>query len=486
MKELHFRGTWLSLAFGLAVWACGAWLWPQLMNYQEEYQLFVWTADYLVQRLMVVGGLADYVSEFLVQFCYVPWLGALLWAGLLVGLQRGVLSLCARHDGLAVLLSFVPSLLLLVAMGDPDVLWSLPVALILACVCAHLPHFIRILLFPLTYWLLGPVAWITLLYGQTNTSGSPSGARSAVCRWVVGILWALLCMVVFSRTLLRQYPPLSVWRGINYYRIPTMWPALPMVGVLACLVVPWASRHLAARRRLTVLVAACLSVATAVGGAFTYQRDRLELMAYDYLVRQAKWDELVQRAERRQPRADYGAVCVNLALAMRGELPDRLDAFYQDGQKGLVAPFGNDCVSLLPSAEVFWRLGMVNEALRYFFDTQEAILNCRKSGRCTARMVECYLVNGWPEAAAGHIETLRRTLFYRRFALNAEWCLRDDKRVDAHPVWGRQRQLRYRTDGLFSYDELYKMFGRLYLDNQQNDMALQYYVANCRLLGIDP
>ena len=73
----YFRAI-TTILFGVAVclfWGLG---YPEALNYQEQNQLWLTTGDYFRERMTVPGGLADYVSEFLVQFYYVPWLGALL------------------------------------------------------------------------------------------------------------------------------------------------------------------------------------------------------------------------------------------------------------------------------------------------------------------------------------------------------------------------------------------------------------------------
>ena len=58
---------------------------PHALSYQEQYQLFLWTGDYFWERVSLPGGLADWLGEFIVQFYYVEWLGALLLALLFVG-----------------------------------------------------------------------------------------------------------------------------------------------------------------------------------------------------------------------------------------------------------------------------------------------------------------------------------------------------------------------------------------------------------------
>ena len=129
-------GILTSSLLGLAVFAFWMWGYPQALSYQEQNQLFLFTWDYLLERLSLPGGFADWLSEFLVQFFYYRWAGALILALLAVLLQRLVWR-AARKTGSEdrrslYALSFVPSLLMLVYQGDVEVLLSYPVALILA------------------------------------------------------------------------------------------------------------------------------------------------------------------------------------------------------------------------------------------------------------------------------------------------------------------------------------------------------------------
>ena len=146
-------------------------------------------------------------------------------------------------------------------------------------------------------------------------------------------------------------------------------------------------------------------------------------------------------------------------------------------------PRVRDLTSMLPSAEVFWRLGMVNSAQRYMFDTQESILNGRKSGRCTKRIAECMIVNGHYQTATKQLDLLKKSLFYRSWAKEAEAMMKDEAKVNSHSVYGRLRQLRYKENFLYSYDEIDKMFGLLFMNNQENKMVLDYFMAQMLLKG---
>ena len=135
MKNLMIK-TWkplLSLLFGVAVVIFWAVPYVGGLCFQEQYQMFLFDTGYFLERIVLPGGLADYISEFLVQFYYMPVLGGAIIALLLIGIQTVVWGLMkqygARHDFPGYLLSFLPSIALWCAMGDQNVLLSFVVAL---------------------------------------------------------------------------------------------------------------------------------------------------------------------------------------------------------------------------------------------------------------------------------------------------------------------------------------------------------------------
>ena len=122
----------ITALFGVTVflfWLLG---YPEALNYQEQNQLWLTTGDYFLERMAVPGGLADYVSEFLVQFCYVPWLGALLIGIVYAAMQWLMWTTVRRWDKTAFPITFLLPLLMLWHQGDIDTLLSLPVAIVMA------------------------------------------------------------------------------------------------------------------------------------------------------------------------------------------------------------------------------------------------------------------------------------------------------------------------------------------------------------------
>ena len=475
---------WVSVAFCLLIflfwWQC----YPHALSYQEQYQLFLWTGDYLSDSLRIPGGLAAYLGEFVVQFYYVEWLGALLLAILFVLTQWLTWRNMHTDKPQWYPLSFATPVLLLWLMGDESVLLSYVVALIAVLTTALLiprgktgwkHQLADFLLVAVLYWLFGPM---TLLYVTLRLIRG--GWKSA---WTV--VYLPLLMLLTYRFLLPQWSMASVFTGMVYYRIPEtgcamMW-ILPMVTLTVCCL-----SRLGTFRFQWMGEVALLAVVAWLAMSMGYEREKYELIRQDYLVRNERWDEIIDRASEYQVKTPFSSVCVNLALAQRRQLADRMFDFWQSGPDALVMPRQRDLTSMLPSAEVFWHLGMVNSAQRYMFDTQESILNARKSGRCTKRIVECMLVNGHYKPAAKHIDLLKKSLFYRSWAADAETYLNNEAKISQHPVWGKKRRYRFRDNFLYSPLELDKILGMLFMNNPENKMALDYSLAQMLLNGNVP
>lgn len=432
---LPYLNWGLSVLVGIGMFLFWYVAYPHALSYQEQYQLFLWTGDYFWERVSLPGGFADWLGEFIVQFYYVEWLGALLLALLFVVLQRLTARLLPK--GTWCLLSMVPVGLLLWLMGDINVLLSLPVAIVLALAlaCIRLPKrlfWLDVLIVPMAYWLIGPAVWLYVVIRMIQIGW----------RHLWSPVWLLAVQLMVYAWLLPQWPLQMAMTGLNYYRIPLHYPELK-----------------------------------------GYDQDMYELIRLDYYVRNERWDDIVRRAGEYQVPTPFWSNCVNLALAEKHLLADRMFDFYQSGEDALLMPRVRDLTSMLPTAEAFWRLGMVNSAQRYMFDTQESILNLRKSGRCTRRLAECMLVNGHYQAASKQIALLKKSLFYRSWAEEMETLLGDEARINAHPVYGRLRKLRYKDSFLYNYEEIDKMLGLLFVNNSGNRMALDYFMGQMLLKG---
>ena len=61
--------------------------------------------------------------------------------------------------------------------------------------------------------------------------------------------------------------------------------------------------------------------------------------------------------------------------------------------------------------------------------------------------------------------------------------MKDEAKINAHPVYGKLRKMRYKENFLYSYEEMDKMFGLLLMNNTENKIALDYFLGQMLLKG---
>lgn len=503
MKNLMIK-TWkplLSLLFGVAVVIFWSVPFVGGLCFQEQYQMFLFDTGYFLERIVLPGGLADYISEFLVQFYYMPVLGGAIIALLLMGIQAAVWGLMkqygARHDFPSYLLSFLPSIALWCAMGDQNILLSFVVALFGALLMGWIHNrfhnrlvkvVFELVSTALVYWFLGPVVFLyaVLMIGDTLKNAKQKGnVFSGIGYSAVILILTVAWILLTTQTL--QYPLYRIFAGLNYYRYPGAISPLPFVVMVWAVVIPFLGMIPCHRKSLQklqqskvviVLSYVLVIVASWFGIKTSFDEMTYELIDYDFLVRTEQWDKIIEKAEKKPATTPLGVSCVNLALSQKGMLADRLFEFYQNGGEGLFPTFTRDMISPVSTAEIFFRLGMVNDAERYMFEAQEAIPNYRKSARLTRRIIECDIINGNYKVAAKLLRRLQKTLFYSNWANQTMALLGNEKAINRHPIYGKQRKYREKKqDFLFSDREMDQMLGLLFLNDNHNKMAYEYLMC---------
>lgn len=170
----------LTVLFAVAVFFIWQMRLPFLMLAREQSQLFLWNGEYFMERLLVPGGFAQYLSEFIVQFFINPVYGAVWYVVLLVGAQLLTWNLFPKekiaHKGrlyqwMLFLLSFVPSLILWYLACRVDVMMTLVVAVILVLALMNiLPSKpksalkVSVVILPLGYWIVGSIVVLLPIY----------------------------------------------------------------------------------------------------------------------------------------------------------------------------------------------------------------------------------------------------------------------------------------------------------------------------------
>lgn len=487
---------------------------PELVSFAEQNQLFLFTSDYLATRLAVAGGLASYLGEALVQFFYYIGTGACILGVVLAVfyllLTRAIDCVLPRFALLSQSIALCTTLLMWQLLLDENTMLTYPIAILLSVgtflLCRRGGWCLQLLASLPLYWLAGPAflvqTLLAVLYAW-QTRGKHRPLLPSLMLVGVAVAWVVVCRTYW----IAQYPWSTVLAGIDYHRLTPFVCEAPVrqYRLLYCLgawivlaqLLQWAAgRRSGSWSAPTVGLCSLLLCAAGAGTvvwAFTadnpHDRNTHVILEQTYQIRRGDWKGLITCAE--QYRAEHvealqtplSANAVNLALAMTGQMAGRMFEFPQSGLQGLLMPNVRDNVSNVTTMEAFWQLGFVNEAMRYAFDSQESIPNCRKSGRFLRRMAECNIVNGQYEVASKYLALLQHTLFYRQWAETAQSYLADEARIAAQPEWQRLRAQRLEADFLFYYPEMSKMLGQLVLHRRDNRMAYDYFMASLLLQG---
>lgn len=460
---------------------------PFAMGYQEQFQMFLFDNAYFLERVAVPGGIATYIAEFLTQFYNGPAIGAAVIAVVYVWLQNMVWMLSKRNlrEGdnrwLAYILSFVPTFMLWYQMGDESTLLAYPVSLVITLMTMLLmPRGKRgqavyaAIVIPLTYWTVGPLALLLAAYSGIQMARNANTRLSAVALIAVPLMYAVALILISA--LFVPYPLSRLFAGIYYYRLVEILSY--MLIIIALVVLLLATLRLQiniSKAKIVAPLAACAVVGLA---AFmipkAYDERKYDLVEYDWLVRQQRWNDIIAKSEQKQPDLPMSVCATNLALGMTGQLGDRCFDFFQNGDEGLMPPFERNFSTTLLTGDMYFLLGLVNTSQRYAFEAMESIPNYNKSARTIKRLAETNLINGQYAVARKYLKMLQKTIFYKKWADRRMEMIDNPKLIDKHNVYGYLRKVRLTEDFLFSDQEIDKICGQLLMHNKDNMMAMQY------------
>lgn len=399
------KKIWLTALLGLLVFCFWMFVRPAQVVEREALQLFLLNGDYLMSRLVVPGGVARYVGEFLVQFFMFEAWGAAILAVVLMAVQWlswMLLRRCFAAAGETWLfaVSFLPSVVLWYLLCDIDTSMTLPLAVLLMLgLMALLPSGRRssmigsFILMPVGYWIAGPVALLIAVY-HLRWLHQPFRKVWVSVESVAMAL--LLADCVYVSSYIVPYSLTNLAKGIDYYSIQP-----GKIGTL-------------------------------------------EMMEYDYLQRQKAWGAILKKAGEEEPHARACWHVVHLAQYYQKQLaPEELQASLYQPFKALTS-----AVSSMMMGDIFFQMGYVNFAQRTVFEAMESASNFNKSGRVLCRLVETAVVTGQREVALKYISILEETLLYRRWAQQMRQLATHPEQIKNHPLYGPLQQIYGETEDI--------------------------------------
>jgi hypothetical protein len=389
-------------------------LYPFIPVVREMSQLFLWTCDYLTERLAVPGGASQYLGELVAQFFLNPANGALAYAILFIVAQWLTSKLLRQFfptikSKVRFPLSLVPPVLLWYMAMLPQIPLTPTMAALLVmtagCVvmsiqAKRIRFIVLCLLIPVMYWLTGPMAVLLVLCSLPR----------AHCVLLTATLFAA-CLI--GSSYVTPYPLRQIAKGIDYD-----WSGVKEMG--------------------------------------TYEE-----MECDMLIRQHEWDKMLRKFSSPKSPAVRSA-CV-IASYQSGRMS------YQELISTLVVPvsmyesspsvfclddlhfnvyFGSLSSAFIVS-ELATQLSWTAISQRAAFEAMEYIPNCNKSGRALKNLTEICIMTGQYDLARKYLSILDETTFYRRWVRKMRPLVDNPKLIEQYPFMKKSRDTYLKTKDFF-------------------------------------
>lgn len=486
------------ISFLFIVWLALFCLYQSVFSYyffaQEATNLFLYSGSYLSDHLIRPGGLATYLSKFVIQFYIYPYAGPALLALILTCVCRQIMAVLHKLTANPyILLYLVPVTALLFIGFEMNYYLSGTIALSLALGAFQGYLYVKTrwgrlvysaVLIPVLFWLAGSVCVLftalVVLWECLNRPRQfywfllPVAEMLLVCAGsvllsIVGEFRFAFLPDMYFHPLITDIPPLV------YYT----WLSVPLVIFLA-----WAVRKRKAitwKRALTEnllqLVIVCVITWT---GIPKYGKLRsLKFMEIDYHARMENWEEVKRICTGNLNNLLY-VMDLNIALANKGELADRMFHYDQKGPKGLYPKWNNTYPVAVILSDFHYVAGNIAGALHMAFEGN--ITSNNESVRMMKRMVDCYLILGNYQVAGRYIRILEQTLAYKDWATGRRKFLYNDEAVNNDPVLGDRRRNIMEKNLLYTaYTPEYILFETA-SHYSANKTALEYLSAGILLM----
>ena len=460
--------------------------------YIEQSQLFLFSEAYIRNKLLLPGGFSMLVAEFLVQFFIRPYVGALVTAVLLTGVgvcTAGIVKRIAPVSGLFILY-VLPMLALLFMHFDFNyrVQCTVCYLMMMALLCGYMRirnDLFRLVagcvLVPVLFWLAGSIAvlfagMVCLFEGLRKTPKwyiSLIGVAEVLLLGVGTVYFSLMGEYrwVFGPDLYYHYTLHP--KEIIYYS----WICLPLVFLVAFFIRN--KNSLSGKKwRAGISCIAQLAMIAAVlwWGMPKYSDAKtLKLKKLDYFARTEQWDKTIEECKGKLTNFLY--MChLNMALANKGELSDKMFNFDQRGPQGSLVQWNkSENISCMLS-DIYFTMGATASSQEMAF---EGYVSAMEDGnpRMLKRLVQTNLIYGTYPVAEKYISILEKTYAYRDWAQSQRKYLYNDEVVESDPILGTRRRMLPDRNSLAMIKGLAGDLALFLEKGPANSAALQYLGA---------
>ncbi|WP_106829505.1 DUF6057 family protein [Parabacteroides pacaensis] len=459
------------------------------LSFLEQLQLFVSTKEYARQLLSLPGGLTEYMSQYLIQFFKIKFVGNLFVVALLSTIAICIHKLIAHKDKASFVFESMIVFFLFVNFldinfylkGITGYLFCLLVLLLYDLYERIQPRSFKkrflfiLLLGSFLFWITAPfqtLFFISASAMELKRHGLNKG-KSLFPLFIITMA-AIGIYFIAGESSFRMYIDID---GVCSLRIIPGWTKYAPWALLplAILFNPLLERALQLIKKNFIKTTLQILF---LGGIILYLLPKyddnwsLPFKQLHYYATQDKWDKILDYCQKHPLINNYNCLNYqNLALAQKGILADSLLYYPQKGKYGLYAPWDRVVPTAFALQKICYHYGDIAFAQKYAF---EGNVNSVTRGfpETLKMLVKTNLLQGQKKVAARYIYYLQQTVFYKEWADKQSLYLSDSSAMKNDPEYQGKERFREKENHFTYSNELYILAGLDKTDKKLRDFVL--------------
>ncbi len=480
------------------------WINPGIVYFIQQ-PIFLVDKTFFIDHLKYPGGLVEYVSQFLSQFYYYPWLGALIITSTAFFISM-ITNQWLKFLGVKkanLILKLIPALILLSLYSNPHYLLTTSMMLLSSMLgihfylrnyslTAHSKATILILSSAILFFLCGGISilfyiLICFAFELFDKKNSKSSVILFLAIVISGSIPYLLTRFFFFMTYKKAYFHLFVTE--TYYKpaffLFILYIFFPLM--LFCIRLYFKAfppkestsnpDHGSIQKKHSAKLSFALQAFIVILFAFLlikYSVDTEEQLVskIKYLACQEKWEEVLKLAKEKPSDDRLINFHTNRALYHTGRLSYDLFDYPQNwGKQTLFLGEIVDPNVLMDNSDLYFDLGHISSAKHWAYEAQTIYEN---SPRILKQLALSNIILGNTDAANTVLGILEKSFLYKDWVSYYQNCLHDSLFLEKDSLIQEKRKMLPTTD--FYMDRKNPDIDLLYIleDHNNNMMAFEY------------
>ena len=480
---------------------------PKLI-YQSQEPVFFLDKHFFNEFFSYPGGLNELISAFFSQFFYYSWMGTLLLVFVfgLIAWNTKLLIKSIRPNSPILYLHWLPSIILLalhsnyrfplvLTLGLLWVLLGVNIYVRFAPTYNSLRFLFYIIIHAILFYITAGQVFIfpiiVILYDILYH-------RRIVLPALYLIFAGLLPYIAASTLFILNIQDAYVMHLTSYHTYGLTWLSWALYAFfpLILLLVRVEKKYVSiSQKKIIILFSKFMSgravqvrlfqgvfflFLVIIAARYSYNKNAKAFLLIDRYARFEEWEKVLDIAQKGLPISNIVQCQVNRALYHTGNLCDKLFSMTQlFGSDGLFMVDSMRGHFALQHSDLFFDLGLINESEHWAY---EAITANGDTPWNLQRLVLIYLMEEKREIAEKYLTMLQKTIWHKAWATQHHTYLSDSKGFWAHPQFQYLKSAMPLSDFLVSPTEPELSLEQL-LDNTNNKMAFEYFMAYCLLEG---